>query len=122
MDKKMIYELKMFSSCLESEPTIKFDGMDMSIELKGYDENDDYHECIIKFISVLGYEYTLAGFAFTMDAYDKIVEIENSEWKSRFQVNNSSKFEFWKPKHYALYLDENGLYQILSQNVIVEEK
>lgn len=122
MDKKVIYELKMFSSCLEYEPEIKFEGMDMFIELKGYDDNDDYHECIIKFTSVVGYEYTLAGFAYTMDAYDKIVEIDNSEWKSRLQVNNSIKYEILKPKHYALYLDDNGLYQILAQNVMVEER
>ncbi len=122
MFNKIVYVLKMFSSCLVSEPVIRIDGMDLFFELKGYDDNNKYHECCIKFVSVIGYEYLLAGFDIIKDSYDTIIEIVDSEWIEKIENKNNGKYIYWKPKHYALYLDEVGQYQFLAQNVIVEEK
>ncbi|MCQ2535122.1 MAG: hypothetical protein MJ172_11240 [Clostridia bacterium] len=116
-----IYELKMFSSCLKCAPNIVVDGMDMTVILKGYDDNDNYHECSIKFISVIGYQYTMLSFAHTMGAYDKIIQIEESQWKNEFKNTNSEKYNYWKPNHYVMFLDDNGLYQFLAQKVEVVE-
>ncbi|MBQ2980920.1 MAG: hypothetical protein IJD58_02215 [Lachnospiraceae bacterium] len=116
------YELKMFSSNLVESPQIVFDGMDIVIELKGYDDIDEYHECRIKFDSVIGLQYALAGFSITLNAYDKIIEIEDSEWIEQYKNVNEEESSYWKPKHYVIYLDEVGLYQFLAQSFNVEER
>ena len=116
------YELKMFSANLEVGPEITFNGMDVIIELKGYDDSDNYHECRIKFNSVIGYQYTLAGFTVTLDSYDRIVEIKDTKWIEQFKEANEQEIGYWNPKHYAIYLDEVGLYQFLAQNFDVEER
>jgi hypothetical protein len=101
---------------------IEFEGMNMIIELKGYDDVDKYHECRIKFNSVIGYQYAMAGFTITLDSYDKIVEIKNKEWIKQYKNANEEENNYWKPKHYAIYLDEIGLYQFLAQSFDVEER
>ncbi|MBR4670293.1 MAG: hypothetical protein IKO84_06810 [Butyrivibrio sp.] len=121
MDNKIVHVLNVFSSCLASSPKIEFDGMNMIIELKGYDDNEKYHECRIRFESVIGYKYSLALFEMIKGSYDTIIEIMDSEWRDTFEKNNKEQYDYWKPKHYALYLDEVGLYQVLAKKVIVEE-
>jgi len=116
------YELKMFSSNLSESPSIVFDGMDIIIDVKGYDDIDKYHECRIKFNSVIGFQYAMAGFTTTLNSYDKIIEIADSEWIKQYKDTNKEEISYWKPKHYAIYLDEVGLYQFLAQSLYVEER
>lgn len=122
MENRVVYELKMFSSALFEEPAIVCKNMDMMVGLKGFDDEDNCHECTIKFTSVVGFEFSLAGFSRTAGAYDKVVEVIDSEWKETFKVNNAEKFSYWNPRHYAIYLDGYGLYQFLAKDVVVEEK
>lgn len=118
----VVYTLKVFSSNIDCGPIVKFEAMDVILEFKGYDDNDIYHECRIKFVSVVGYKYVLSMFDFIKGSYDTIIEILDSEWKEELIRNNKEEYDYWKPKHYALYLDDVGLYQILARDVIVEEK
>lgn len=121
MANKTIYELKMFSSLLEGEPDIRFEKMDVTMTLRGNDDSDERHECTICFKSVVGFDYSLAGFSRTLDAYDKVVELSDSDWKKQYQKNNADKYNYWMPRHFALYLDGFGLYQFLAKDVNVEE-
>lgn len=40
MEIEMKYEIPMFSACLEHGPKIEFEGLNIKLTLRGYDEND----------------------------------------------------------------------------------
>ena len=112
----------MFSSNLVHEPEIEFKNLDMKMILKGYDENDNMYEMIIKFISVISFKQTLTRFNLHLyGAYDKIVELFDSDWLKELRKIDSEEFSFWNPKHYVLYLDGYGMYQFIAQSFEVEK-
>ena len=55
------------------------------------------------------------------DAYDKVVEVIDSEWLEELKKVNEEDFSYWKPKHYILYLDGFGMYQFIAQSLEVEK-
>lgn len=122
MKSEIKYELPMFSSNLENEPEIEFKNMDVKIMINGYDENDIICETGIRFISVISFKQTSARFTPQLyGAYDKVVEVIDSEWLEELKNINLEDFSFWKPKHYALYLDGFGMYQFIAQSFEVEK-
>lgn len=122
MKSEIKYELPMFSSNLENEPQIEFKNMNVKITIKGYDENDAICETEIKFISVIGFKQTSSRFTSKLyGAYDKVVEVIDSEWLEELKKINEEDFSFWKPKHYSLYLDGFGMYQFIAQSLEVEK-
>lgn len=119
---KIKYELPMFSSNLVSEPNITIKNMDVEIVVEGYDDEDIFRRICIKFSSVLGIKQTSARFTPNLyDAYDKIVQIKGSEWLKEMQELNNDDYSYWKPNHYAMYLDGMGLYQFIAKSVEVIE-
>ena len=122
MKSEIKYELPMFSSNLENEPQIEFKNMNVKIIIKGYDENDVICETEIKFISVIGFKQTSPRFTPKLyGAYDKVVEVIDSEWLEELKKVNEEDFSYWKPKHYILYLDGFGMYQFIAQSLEVEK-
>lgn len=116
------YELPMFSATLIREPDIIIKGMDVVIKLEGYDDNDIISKTCITFSSVLGLKHTSERFTPKLyEAYDKIVEISDSEWLSEMHKLNKEDYDYWNPRHYAIYLDSFGLYQFIAKSVMVEE-
>lgn len=121
MGNRKIYTLTMFSSLLTEQPSITFDGLDLLIGLKGYDNDDRYSECVIRFVKVIGFEYSLIGFGIVPESYDSIIEISDSDWLKRTEQYNKEKYDYYKPKHYALFLDDYGLYQVLANEVVISD-
>ncbi len=122
MKSEIKYELPMFSSNMEKEPQIEFKNMDVKIVIEGYDENDVMRETRIKFISVISFKHSSPRFTPQLyGAYDKVVEVIDSEWLEELKKINLDDFSFWKPKHYVLYLDGFGMYQFIAQSFEVEE-
>ena len=122
MKSEIKYELPMFSSNLENEPQIEFNNINLKSTIKGYDENDAICETEIKFISVIGFKQTSPRFTSKLyGAYDKVVEVIDSEWLEELKKINEEDFSFWKPKHYSLYLDGFGMYQFIAQSLEVEK-
>lgn len=111
------YELPMFSSNLVKEPFIRFEDMDVKIEIEGYNEEDELNKITITFVSVLCVKQTSARFTPKLyEAYDRIVEQINSEWLNELRSINEEDFNYWKPKHFILYLDGIGMYQFIAQS------
>lgn len=122
MKSEIKYELPMFSSSLEREPQIEFKNMDVKIIIKGYDENDVICETEIKFITVIGFKHTSPRFTSELyDAYDKVVEVIDSDWLEELKKINEEDFAYWSPKHYVLYLDGFGIYQFVAQSLEVKK-
>ena len=114
--------MPIFSSTLEQDPIIEHAEMNMSIKIVGVDEKNKLRKIIIKFHTVLCNKYTLAGFTPKLyGSYDCIVELVDSEWLEELERINKEKFIFWNPKHYALYLDEIGMFQVVAQGFEVIE-
>lgn len=116
MKNEIMYELPMFSSNLIKEPNIRFENMDVKIDIEGYDEEDNLNKITITIISVLCIKQTSARFTPRLyDSYDRIVELIDSEWLKELKEINEEDFNYWKPKHYILYLDGIGMYQFIGQ-------
>lgn len=117
MINKIRYELPMLSSNLTQDPIIRFEDMDVKIEIEGYNEEDKLNKITITFISVLCIKQTSARFTPKLyEAYDRIVELINSEWLEKLKSVNEGDFNYWKPKHFILYLDGIGMYQFIAQS------
>ena len=122
MKSEIKYELPIFSSNLEEDPIVESRGIDMGIELIGADEEDRLRKIIIKFNSVICNKHTSARFTPKLyDSYDKVVELVDSEWLAELKDINEEDFNYWKPKHYIIYLDGVGMYQFIAQGYEVIE-
>ncbi len=116
MKNEIRYELPMFSSNLIKEPNIRFENMNVKIDIEGYDDEDNLNKITITIISVLCIKQTSARFTPRLyDSYDRIVELIDSEWLKELKEINEEDFNYWKPKHYILYLDGIGMYQFIGQ-------
>ncbi len=116
------YELPMFSSNLVSEPNITIKNMDVEIVIEGYDDEDNLSKIGIVFSCVLGMNHTSARFTPNLyGAYDKIVQITETEWLKEMQELNNEEYSYWNPKHYVMYLEGIGLYQFIAKSVEVRE-
>lgn len=116
------YELPMFSSNLISEPDIFIKNMDVEFIIAGYDDEDTFSRICVKFSSVLGMKQTSARFTPNLyGAYDKIVQMSESEWLKEMQELNNDDYNYWNPNHYVMYLDGIGLYQFIAKSVEVRE-
>lgn len=47
--------------------------------------------------------------------YDKLVQIEGSEWIKELTYISPEWAKCWQIKHYAIYLDSYGLYEFVAQ-------
>jgi len=121
MNSKVIYELPIFSSSLSSQPKVEFVDMDIKITLNGFDDNDNIRTITLIFYSVVNYSQTSVSFCKHLyGAYDKIVEIIDSELLKKLNLANAESFVFWKPRHFVLFLDDIGLFEIAAQKIIVQ--
>lgn len=117
MNSEKKYELPIYSSALEEDPIIISKNMDMNIKLNGYDDKNRLKKIMICFKAVICYKYTSARFSTKLhDSYDRIVELTDSEWLEELMEINKEDYNYWKPKHYLLYLDEVGLFQFIAQD------
>lgn len=116
MKNEIRYELPMFSSNLIKEPNIRFENMDVKLDIKGYEEEDDFIKITIIITSVLCIKQIFVRFTSKLyDSYDRIIELIDSEWLKELKEINEEGFNYWKPKHYILYLDGIGMYQFIGQ-------
>lgn len=45
----------------------------------------------------------------------------DSEWLEELKGINEEDYNYWKPKHYIMYLDEVGMFQFIAQGFEVIE-
>jgi uncharacterized protein YegP (UPF0339 family) len=90
-------------------------------EYFGYDDPDRVYNSGIKFKHVQVHRHANEKFASLLRAYDKIVEVCDSEWIEQLVARNSEIAAYWNIKHYAIYLDSNGLYEFAANGFEILE-
>ncbi|NRT88516.1 hypothetical protein [Clostridium beijerinckii] len=84
----------------------------------------------IKFKSVYSFTYTECEYISTLDYSFGLIEVEDSKvkddllsgWKLRNRpINESFGGEVEKVKHYRLYFDDYGMYDIICKDIEIEE-
>lgn len=81
-----------------------------------YTANDEhYYHSFIKFDGAFNFRHT-SDYAIEVlpDCYDEIVEILDSEWLYKFKRRDKDLADRLRLKHYAIYLDSNGLFEFLA--------
>ncbi len=117
-----LYELPMLTSNLYQEPSITIHNMNIAIELMGGDVDNKNKRVKLIFKNVLCHMHTSERFTKKMlNAYDTVVEIKNSYWLKELKKLNERDFQFWFPRHFAVYLDGIGMYQFIAKNYEVIE-
>jgi len=118
-----LWSLPILSSEIEEGVSISSDGMDIILSFKCLLESSRQKKYEIRFESVLCHMHTSERFTTKMyDSYDTLVSLEESEWLNNLKILNSRDFEFWKPKHFVIYFDGSGQYQLIAREFIVSEK
>jgi len=125
---KKIQLPKSTSEC--DEPYIEMKGGDTIITYS-YEDEVVYSLISIKFKTVYSFIYTECEYITTLDYTYGLVEIDNSEMKSnlltawqmrnRF-INEAFGGEVEKIKHYRLYFDDYGMYDIICKEIEIEEE
>lgn len=122
MNSEIKYELPIFSSNLEKDPVVESKDMNVGIELIGVDEENGLRKIVIMFNSVICSKHTSARFTPKLyDSYDRVVELVDSEWLEELKGINEEDYNYWKPKHYIMYLDGVGMFQFIAQGYEVIE-
>ena len=100
----------------------RYEGMNIKMGIEGYDEEDNLKKVNLVFSAVLCFKKTSARFTPNLyGACDNVVALCDWEWLWELAEINSEEFNYWKPKHYVLYLDSIGMFQFIAQGFEVIE-
>ncbi len=125
MKSRLLYEIPVFSNTLTENPLLKSNGMDMLLELNGYDDNDSLIKISFWFDTVVCHKHTSTRFTSEWYdiAYERLVEIIDSKWLEELKRFNPEEFKLWNPKHYVIFLDGAGMFHFISRGyeVSIEE-
>ena len=89
-----------------------------------YDENknDAVFNSGIVFDAVQAHRHSTEKFTkYLLGAYDRLVEIIDSEWVEQLIEVNKGIADYWNIKHYAIFLDSNGLYEFIARDYKILE-
>lgn len=111
---KTLYSLEFPSTGLNPEPHWEKNSIFME-----FNENEKQIPVEIKFVRIFAIR-TRSEICCTTyhikNAYDKLVEIDDSDWVSEILLDTQ---ESWKnkitPHHYMIYLDSVGCFEVLAQ-------
>ena len=123
MKAKELWELPVPSTLVQGEQLI-CSGADALLRFDYYDteKNDAMFTAGILFKTVLGFKHDSEGFATTlMDAYDRLVEIVDSDWVAEYRKTNQRVADLFNIKHYAIFMKSCGLYEFIAKRYIVQE-
>lgn len=118
MENKVLYELPMFSTLLSVSPEVELRGMNVDITLRGYDDDDNFYTVILKFHGVFEFTKTYSNFADYGKAYDRVLEIIDSNRLQQLRLNNHQLFDALQRsdtplRHFNLLLDSYDAYNII---------
>lgn len=116
-DIKILYMLPMLTQALIESPRIQVSGTEIQIAIKGRDLQDNIHHVELIFEGMQCYRHTSECFTKSlMNAYDSVVEIVDSEWLRELNHLNPHAYSYWSPRHFAVYIDSNGMYEIVARD------
>ena len=106
------------TTCIASGVHLIHDGCDALLSFDYYDENkgDAVFNSSILFKGTQAHRHTSEKFLTSVgDAYDTLVEIVDSAWTKEFHSINKEISNYWKIKHYAIFIDSYGLYEFIAK-------
>jgi hypothetical protein len=80
----------------------------------------------LRFLRVRAYRYRAEGHCTIWhihDAYDTLVEVEDSEWVAELLADEATGTE-WDIHHFLIYIDDSGAYEVAAEGVewLAEER
>ena len=86
-----------------------------------YFENRGQHPSLNAFYQMV------TMFGISVDEYhkaaDALVELLDSAWLNDLRQKNEQEFNYWKPRHFAVELEDiGGLWEIIAQSVEIDSK
>ena len=86
-----------------------------------YHENDGQHPSLNAFYQMV------TMFGISVDEYhkaaDALVELLDSAWLYDLRQKNEQEFNYWKPRHFAVELEDiGGLWEIIAQSVEIDSQ
>ncbi len=121
MEAKELWRIPVPSTAVGSAQLL-YGNADVLLRFDYSDEahNDTEFNTSILFKTVLGFKHDSEGFATTtMDAYDRLVEIADSNWLSEYQKANPRIADLFSIKHYAIFLKSCGLYEFIAKDFAI---
>lgn len=119
---------KPTSQCSE-EPCVEMKNGDATIKYL-YEDEISNNLVSIKFKTVYSFTYTELEYITTLDYTNGLIEVDNSKmkndlvdaWKLRGRhASEAFGGEGLKVKHYRMYFDEYGMYEIVCKEIEIEE-
>ncbi len=123
MKVKELWRIPVPSTQVQGEQLL-FNGGNALLRFDYYDveKNDAMFTAGILFDFVAGFKHDSEGFATTlMDAYDRLVEIIDSEWVAEYRKTNQRAANLFDIKHYAIFLKSCGLYEFVAADFTIQE-
>lgn len=119
MDIKKLWEFPVPSTCINGGVKLYFAGGDATLKFDYYDEekNDNIFNGGVLFEAAISHRHSSEKFTkFISEAYDTLIEINDSTWVQELKSLSPEWAEYWKIRHYAIYLDSYGLYEFIARD------
>jgi hypothetical protein len=120
---KELWRIPVPSTAVQGEQLL-YTSADALLRFDYYDakKDDTIFNCGIFFKNVVGFKHDSEGFSTAlMDAYDRLVEIIDSDWINEYRKINSRVANIFSIKHYAIFLKNCGLYEFIAAEFAIQE-
>lgn len=116
---KIVWKLPCASQEFMESPTANLAAGDLSISYDFEQEDGEYGKSAINFNGVESFNFTLFETCKPeqVDAYDKLLEIEDSALLAEHQSRKIEQEE--DLRHYRIFFDEIGCYDVLAKGLSV---
>lgn len=123
MEINKLWEFPVPSTCLaEGGVKLIYPGGDAWLIFDYFDEEKDdaiFNSGIV-FNGVQAHRHFTEKFVYSLlGAYDCLVEITDSDWVKQLREVNKKIADYWNIKHYAIFLDSNGLYEFIARDYTI---
>ena len=125
METNKLWEFPVPSTCIaDGGVNLIYPGGDalLLFDYYGEEKNDAVFNSGIMFDAVQAHRHTTEKFIKSLlGAYDSLVEITDSEWVKELREINNEIADYWNIKHYAIFLDSNGLFEFIARDYRILE-
>lgn len=116
-----LWEFPISSQRIGEEVKITINGIDQDMEFLSYNVANQRMKVRIGIIAAFCYLHTSETLTNDLfDAYEVLVQIEDSDWLIELKKKDNRLFEICNLKHYAIYFDSIGMYQFIAMDFTVD--
>lgn len=115
--KRALYEIQEPSTAFVSEVELWTLGGKLTLRY-AYDRDGKIYRSSLRFSGVRAHMHRAEGHCTAgdvQDAYDTLVEVEDSAWIAELRAAQSSPRIPWVMHHYSIYLDSSGCYNVAAE-------